>query len=209
MFADVKKQHIIMVLIMLAILFGGGVKYGRYLEEKALPPVSVIPEGEQVEERNDQSGGSSKLGKVTVHVAGAVKNPGVFTLEEGSRVIDAVNMAGPEKDADLDSVNLAKKLVDQEKIPVPVKMQPGTAGKEGTTGAGSAGVSGGAGDQLININFAGTQELETLPGIGPAKAQAIIRYREENGFFQTVEDIDQVPGIGPATLKNIQSKITI
>ena len=150
---------------------------------------------------------------ITVHVAGAVKNPGVYRLRYGLRVNDAVVAAGgATAAANLDVINLATVLNEGEQIYVPkrgekphtITGRPQVGG--GATG-GAAGVNGGASNggalSTININLASVVELEQLPGVGPATAKAIVAYREKNGAFQRVEDLLKVRGIGPAKLSEI------
>lgn len=218
MLSGIKKQHLIIFVLMLSLLFGAGVTYGKYLAQKAPPQVTVSAVAEddfqddKKEENESEGNKEGKTGIVVVHVAGAVEQPGVYTLQEGSRIVEAVQMAIPKKDADLNSINLAKKLADQEMIIVP---GPGGEGNGPTTQAPAAGsstvssVNNSAGGSLININMADQAQLETLPGIGPAKAGAIIQYREEKGGFSSVEDIQNVSGIGPATFNKLKDLITI
>lgn len=213
MFSEIKKQHLIIFVVMLAILFGGGVKYGRYLSEENPPPVEILPA-----EKQEENGKEAQVSKdVIVHVTGAVCTPGVYTLKEGSRVTDAVSLAKPMPEADLEALNLAKKLADQEKVMVPY-LNTGTDGTALSGNTNEAVLNAAAPGKetfssiegsLININTAGEAELESLPGIGPSKANAIIQYREENGFFSCIEDIDKVPGIGPATFNNLKDMITV
>ncbi|HHT62827.1 MAG TPA: hypothetical protein GXZ75_03950 [Clostridia bacterium] len=216
MFSEMKKQHVIIFVLMLSLLFGGGVKYGRYLEKKTLPPVSVSLAEDSFEEGEKAPGKSNPKEKeipeeVVVHVSGALEKPGVYRLLAQSRVIDVVELARPKADADLNGINLAKKINDQEMIIVPELREEGNSGAVTTPIAGNSMVYSG-GDQvgvLININLADQNQLESLPGIGPAKARAIIEYREENGGFSSVEDIQNVSGIGPATFEKLKDKITI
>ncbi len=140
-----------------------------------------------------------------VHVSGAVRRPAVYELPPGSIIRDAVEAAGgPASDADLDRINLALELRDQQKVYVP---------RQGETNPPPA-VSGGepsgeeAAGTLININTATAVELEA-PRIGPAMAQRIVEYREANGPFETIEDIQNVPGIGPATFDGLRDLITV
>lgn len=126
-----------------------------------------------------------------IHVAGAVQQPGVYTLPAGSRIQDAITAAGgPLPEADIHRLNLAEILVDGKKIFVPA------ATAESAT------------EGLININTASAKELATLPGIGPAKAQKIIDYREKFGPFSACEEITQVDTIGPKTYEAIKDLIT-
>jgi competence protein ComEA len=174
MLPEIKKQHLIIFVVMLALLFGGGVTYGRYLEKKALPPVSLTWADDSLTEKGNAQGyeGEPKnLQKaqveVLVHVAGAVERPGVYTLPEGSRIIDAVELAQPKTDADLNKINLAKKINDQEMIIVPGFGEEGNESVVHPASIGSSSnspVSAEVGG-LININTASQAELETLPGI--------------------------------------------
>ena len=157
---------------------------------------------------------------ITVHVAGAVNNPGVYRLRYGSRINDAVVAAGgATTTANLDVINLATVLNEGEQIYVPKRgekphtitgrPQVGGGATGGASNGGAGGVNGGAGGvnggalSTININLASVVELEQLPGVGPATAKAIVAYREKNGAFQRVEDLLKVRGIGPAKLSEI------
>ena len=154
--------------------------------------------------------------RVQVHVAGAVKKPGVVTLDGQARVVDALDAAGgTKKNADLTQVNLARVVKDGEQIVVPEIADdaganaPQTA--QGTAGGGTgtaAGPAAGAG-QKININSASAAELENLPGIGPVTAAAIVAYREEKGPFASVDALTEVSGIGEATLEKIKPNATV
>jgi competence protein ComEA len=143
-------------------------------------------------------------GPLRVYVSGAVKEPDVYELPPGSIVKDALLAAGgASDDADLDRVNLAVQLYDQQQVYVPRKGEPAPpappAGQPLATSPGST---------KVDLNSASVEELETLPGIGPAIAQRIVDYRAENGPFATVEDVMQVKGIGPATFAKLEGLIT-
>jgi competence protein ComEA len=134
--------------------------------------------------------------EVKVYVTGAVNVPGVYVVSDGARVSDALEMAGgPSPDADLEAVNLARRVRDEDQVVFPRK------GEASTAAATPQGVSSSSG--RIDLNTADTQTLERLPGIGPVRAQAIIRYREQNGRFTRVEELLEVTGIGQATLAGI------
>jgi len=138
---------------------------------------------------------------------GAVRRPGVFEFAPGDRVIDAVERAGGALDkADLTLLNLAAPLTDGQQILVP-KKGDGTASVPGTTG-GVPGTTGGTG-ALVNINTADEATLETLNGVGPVLAAAIIQYRTEHGPFASVDQLDEVSGIGPATLEDLRTQVTV
>jgi competence protein ComEA len=128
---------------------------------------------------------AAPIADVVVHVAGRVKQPGLIRLPTGSRVADAIEAAGGAvKDRDLDSVNLARMLVDGEQIQV---------------GAAAEG-----GDSGINVNSASAAELEDLPGVGPVLAQRIVEWRTANGPFTSIDDLGQVSGIGASVLGQIR-----
>jgi competence protein ComEA len=140
-----------------------------------------------------------------VYVSGAVREPAVYTLPPGAIVQQAITMAGgPADDAALDALNLARPLVDGEQVVVPRQGEAApTPLSPGPTGDASPGIG------LVNINTATLDELDTLPGVGPAIAQRIIDYRTANGPFQRIEDIQNVAGIGPATFEDLRDLIIV
>jgi competence protein ComEA len=143
---------------------------------------------------------------VTVHVAGAVKTPGVIALPVGARVIDAVEGAGGGRaDADLDHLNLAAKLVDGQRILVTKIGQVAPAAELGTGGAGGDPGSG----ALIDLNNATSAQLETLPGIGPALAGAIIAERDRRGGFRSVNELREVRGIGEKRFADLRDRVMV
>lgn len=149
---------------------------------------------------------------LVVHVSGAVTLPGVYTLPIGSRVKDAIEAAGgllPE--ADSRNLNLAALLQDGELIWIPATPQanPTAVAPNKTPNDNNDQTSIPAPTGLININTATQEELDTLPGIGPVKAQNIIDYRNSNGPFYTIEAIQDVNGIGPVTYENLKELITV
>jgi competence protein ComEA len=134
-----------------------------------------------------------------IDVKGAIVNPGVYEIAMDSRINDAIILAGGfTSDADQSQVNLAQKVQDEMIIDVP---KIGNVGEESVADSKENG--------KVKINYATQTEIETLPGIGPSKAQAIIQYREENGFFHSLEDLLQVSGIGQKTVENMQEEIQI
>jgi competence protein ComEA len=153
---------------------------------------------------------------VFVHVAGAVAAPSVYQLPPGSRVVHAIDAAGgPVPAAALDGLNLAATVVDGQRVYVPVtgEVDPATVDNGPTsadlppvTGQPSAGDAGSA---PVDLNRATSVELETLPGVGPSTAAAIIEDRQRNGPFATVDDVDRVAGIGPATLARLRELVTV
>jgi competence protein ComEA len=158
------------------------------------------------------SGSMAASTEVVVHVVGAVAAPGVQRLPTGSRVIDAVEAAGgAAPDADLSRVNLAAVLADGQQVVVlrPGEAPPAAAGA-GPSGPGADDGAGGEGDgPLVDINRASAAELEELPGVGPATAEAIIAHREQNGPFASVDDLLDVRGIGEAKLEQLRDRATV
>ncbi len=153
----------------------------------------------------DQSD-SAAAGLIVVHVAGAVKSPGVYHLKKGDRVVDAIEAArGPADDAVVDALNLATRLEDGQKIHVPSKkdIQQGN-----TAGAGSSGAQWGS-PPKVNLNLATREQLDTLPGIGPGLASAIIEYRSRAGGFKAPEDLMKVGGIGAKTFARLKPLVVV
>jgi competence protein ComEA len=148
----------------------------------------------------------SPAAEVVVDVAGKVRRPGIVRLPVGSRVVDAVEAAGgPRRGVDLSSLNLARVLVDGEQVVVGVPAPGGVA----ASAASSPGGAGGPPGALVNINTATQTELETLPGIGPVTASAILQWRTDNGAFSAVDELMEVSGIGEATLADMAPFVTV
>jgi competence protein ComEA len=174
---------------------------------------TAVPTGAQGGGGSEGGPGSTAVStEVVVHVVGAVAAPGVQRLPTGSRVIDAVEAAGgAAADADLSRVNLAAVLADGQQVVVlrPGEAPPAAAGA-GPSGPGAADGAAGDGDgALVDINRASAAELEELPGVGPATAEAIIAHRDQNGPFASVDDLLDVRGIGEAKLEQLRDRATV
>jgi competence protein ComEA len=148
---------------------------------------------------------------VLVHVAGEVRRPGVYRLRAGSRIADAVRRAGgATARADLSAVNLAAKAEDGRQVLVPRRAPPGgAAAGAAPPSAAPGGPAAGPPAQPVNLNTATLEQLDTLDGIGPGLAQAILEFREENGGFGSVEELGQVPGIGEKRLASLREQVTV
>ena len=153
------------------------------------------------------AGGSFELepggGDVVVHVAGEVRDPGVYRLPAGSRVTDAVERAGgASAAAALDGINLAARLADGQQIIMPGKVKGVASGASIEAAAGAA-----ASEAPISLGTATVEELDTIEGIGPVTAQEIVAFREQHGGLSSVEDLDEISGIGPATMEALQARL--
>jgi competence protein ComEA len=146
---------------------------------------------------------------VLVHVAGAVRHPGVYRLKAGERIDDAVHRAGgATRRADLAGVNLAAKVQDGRQVLVPERAPRIRTG--GAAGAGEvASPSAAAPDAPVNLNTATLEQLDTLDGVGPATAKKIIDFREANGGFGSVEELGEVPGIGEKRMAALREAVTV
>jgi competence protein ComEA len=146
-----------------------------------------------------------------VHVAGAVRNPGVYRMPAGARVQDAVERAGgARRGGDVNAINLAAKVVDGQQVVVPTRGAGGASAAVPGAAAGSAGGPAGAGAPAgppISLNSATAEQLDTLDGVGPATAAKIIAWRTQHGGFRSVADLGQVPGIGPKKLAAIKDRV--
>jgi competence protein ComEA len=140
--------------------------------------------------------------RVVVDVVGAVRRPGLYRLEQGSRIADALARAGgATPKAVLAQVNLAAPLADGEQVVVP---------KRGAAGAAlpTSGAAGGASSTApVQLSTATLEQLDTLPGVGPSTAQKILDYRQKHGAFSSVDELDAVPGIGPKRLDQLRDLV--
>jgi competence protein ComEA len=145
---------------------------------------------------------------VTVYVVGSVARPGVYTVPAGSRVAQALEVAGGATlSADLVRVNLAEWVVDGQQIYVPGQVEVTTPVLPTAVASSDRGIVAPA--KKVNINTAGAQELESLPGIGPAIAGRILEYRTSHGPFRTIEELQKVRGIGEVTFARLRELIVV
>ncbi len=179
----------------------------------------------KTEMASDDGTAGGKAGRIFIHVCGEVAAPGVYDLEEGSRIYQAVDMAGGfTEDAARDFLNMAESLEDGMKIQVPNRKEAGewdsrkavtypeSAGRpeeKATADAGGAQERNNAGTAKVNLNTAPKEQLMTLKGVGEARAEAIIAYRQEFGPFTRIEDIMEVSGIKEAAFQKIKEDITV
>lgn len=158
---------------------------------------SVIQETVDAEESD---GATEQVSELAVYVCGAVQAPGVYHLEQGSRIVDAITVAGGfDEEADTTSLNQAERLEDGQKLYVPTleEVQKSNSGPQEVT------------EDKIDINHATKEQLMTLAGIGPSKAEEILAYREEHGGFQSIEELKQINGIKDGVFEKIKDSITV
>lgn len=165
---------------------------------------AAVPVGDASPTPPGSPGSPASPAQVVVDVAGKVRTPGIVRLPAGSRVVDAVAAAGgARRGVNLSGLNLARILVDGEQVVVGIAAPAGVA----ASAASAAGVGPPA--ALVNINVATQAELETLPGIGPVTAQAILQWRTDHGAFTAVDELMEVSGIGAATLADLAPYVTL
>ncbi|MDD4801946.1 MAG: ComEA family DNA-binding protein [Syntrophomonas sp.] len=191
-------------LLVFLLGFAGGIKYEKIKEQKQIPAEIISDTLKNESDKPDQEE------IIMVYVTGAVHKPGVYRLLSGARVYEAVEMAEALPNANLSSINMAQKIVDEQPIVVPGTGEEVSPPPE-ISSSSIYGVAlqkpGGSGK--ININSADAQELEKLPGIGLVLAERIIEYRTIHGQFKNPEDINEVSGIGDKKFDEIKDLITV
>lgn len=180
----------ILVFLMGAVLLAGCGK-----EEISFQEVTA----EELDEKGVSGESTEAEEMIYVHVCGQVANPGVYKLSKGSRVYEAIEAAGGlRKEAASEFLNQAQILEDGQQLAVPSKEELKNQEMSGGIGA----------DGKVNLNKATKEELMTLPGIGEAKADAIIRYRDEQGGFQSIEELMEIEGIKEGVFEKVKHQIT-
>ncbi len=186
------------MLFLFLIVLGGTIFVLRRTEPAPIAIITPTPRP------------TATLASIIVDMRGAVTKPGVYTLAAGSRVQDALAQAGDAlANAETRNLNLARKLNDGEQIYVPTVGEasatppPANTGKSASVSASKTPLG------TININTATLDDLDSLPGIGPAIAQRIIDYRNQNGAFKKIEDLKQIRGIGDALFDQIKGMVTV
>jgi competence protein ComEA len=211
-----RNRHFVFIGLLLAVVTGGAI---FYFSRPATEPIEIIAAEASATIEPTATGTPAATptpGMVRVYVTGAVAKSDVYFLPQGSIIKDAVEAAGGfNADADPERINQALELKDQQQIHVPrldevdppPPVQGGSESNNPSTPGDTPPESFGGG--TVNINTATLEQLDTLPGIGPAIAQRIIDYREKIGGFKSIEQITEVSGIGNATFDKIKDSITI
>ena len=180
----------------------------KSVENNWLESEEKIEEANVEKENEVESISNPSQAKIFVDVKGAITTPGVYEASMGERVIDIIEKAGGLLDsADKNNINFAMKVVDEMVLYIPVigEQNPSMAG----VATGGSLPEGTTADGKINLNSATESDLQTLPGIGPAKALAILEYRDTNGSFKTIEDLMEISGFGEKTFEKLKEHITV
>lgn len=214
--------YIIIISVIALTIYKVAIKKENLIEN--ITDINTIEISEENETKEQEKVDITK--KIMVYITGEVKNPGIYELEENSRIKDVIEKAGGLKEtADITDINLATILQDEDKITIPSKeenkqekqnteniqsnKQSKTTEKSQNTTSISTNTTGKNQNTKVNINTATQTELETLPGIGPSIASKIVSYRKENGKFKSIEEIKKVSGIGESKYANIKELIKV
>lgn len=206
--------HLAVVAVVAALAVGLAAWWAVRDQARAVPVAPVAPAASEAAGSTEPlapvvssdapgpAGATDAGGELVVDVAGKVRRPGIAVLPAGARVVDAIDAAGgARRGVDLTSLNLARPVVDGEQILVGVAPTPGLAGTLAPPAPG--------GEALVNLNTADQAALDTLPGVGPVTADAILAWRETNGGFTSVDELLEVDGIGEATLADLAPLVTL
>ena len=202
---------IITILFLIYLIYKNNVDYPNEINlNEILQTEDTNKEINQINNIVTNTINATQNNEIIVHITGEVKKEGVIHLNKGDRIIDAIKKAGGEtKQADLSQVNLAYELQDGQKIYIPnknEKISKYIVDENGNTNINSLNSKE---EEKVNINTANQSELDSLPGIGPATAQKIIEYRNQNGNFKKIEDLQNVKGIGQAKYEEIRNNIEV
>ncbi len=187
----VRKKWVIIIALILVAGLGFLFYPDRTKEEELFQPVAETSQKPEEKEKTEA------IKDIVIDLKGAVKKPGIYLLSEGSRLYEAIERAGGYKeDADVKQVNGAQLLTDGEGIYIPTVGEQATGPGQGQKGK-------------VNLNKATEEELQTLSGIGPSRARAIIQYRQEHGGFKSVDELKNVSGIGDKTFEKLKPEISV
>lgn len=212
---DLKK--IILILVLVSLLLGGTIYVIYRNDYSSEEIVDIFEESEKEIEKNEEISESENNKKVTVDIKGNVINPGVYEVDNISRVNDVIILAGGlTENADTSNINLAKIVSDEMTIIIYSKEEVIEKFKQEVCICNCPYIENNAcideeseSDSLININTASLEELTTLPGVGDVKAETIIKYRTDNGKFNEINDLLKVDGIGEALFEKIKPYIKV
>ena len=189
-----RRRILVAIGCLVLLLFVGSKLLARPQADAALAPPAAPP-----------AETATTATRVVVDVVGAVRRPGLYRLEQGTRIADAVSRAGgATPKADLSLINLAAPLADGEQVIVPKR---GAAAVAAPAGGAAGSVAGAPSTGPVHLSTATLEQLDSLPGIDPVTAQKILDYRQKHGAFTSVDELDAVPGIGPARLDQLKDLV--
>ena len=223
---ELNKKTKIIIIAILVVLLGAIIYYVYGRETPENNKNAIIPyEDETIQNKennvSEDKSEENSTEKIILYIAGAIKKEGVYELEEGSRISDAIEQAeGLKEEADITNINLAYKLEDGMKIRIPTQTENN---EKDINKISEEYITKNSGleteniiedtskekEEKIDINKATQEELETLSGIGPSTANKIVQYRKDNGNFKSIEDIKNVNGIGESKYNEIKEKIIV
>lgn len=199
------KEHIILVSFLLLLLFGFGLELVRNVRQStpqlnsANATFTQFDDHELIQVDQPLEQEEQVNSEIAVDVKGAVESPGVYIVSPHTRIKDVIQQAGGfNQEADQDQINLAEKVYDEMVIYVPYFTEQNNSVSHYMSN-----------HDKIKVNLATQAELETLPGIGATKAQAMIEYREANGLFNTIDDLEKVNGIGKKTVEQLSEHVVV
>lgn len=214
------KRNIVLIMLVFLCVITSFILYGRnkskvfkdeymkniFVEEEAPDDNSVEVNAEPIKEVKGENQLTKSIKMIVVEIKGEVVSPDVYEISEGSIIRDLITKAGGlTNEANIDKINRADKLRDNQLIVIPNKNELSNANtninvsKEGNT----------AEDGIININTASLEELQKINGVGEVKAKSIINYREKNGGFKSIDEMKNIEGIGDKTFEKMKDQITI
>jgi competence protein ComEA len=209
-----KERKLYLLVGTVLVLFFSYAYFSNYMpREEVLSEESWLPENDMSEKSVTSEATPEPVPEAPLimmaDIKGAVKKPGVYEVSSDERIINLIEKAGGlQKDADPSAVNFAMKVSDEMVVYIPKKGEQmiEVGGVVASNQQPSSTIQGAG---KVNLNTATTSELETLPGIGPAKSSAILEYREGNGAFKTIEDLKSISGIGEKTFEKLKDLITV
>ncbi len=209
-------RNIAMIGAAVILVVGLGFALMGYLNSAEASSFEVVREDQDAEQINGEADSETESApsQICVYVTGHVANPDIVYLDEGARVADAIEACGGMTEAaSIESLNLARVVVDGEQIQVQSAEELKAANDAAASSASSAPAGADASSQAasgkVNINTAESSELQTLSGVGESKAKKIIDYRQTNGSFKSIEDLANVSGIGEKTVESLRDSICI
>lgn len=193
----------LVIAAAMSLLCGCGARNNVYLEKNAVETGELCVTEALSATETEEPDGAKEERTCLVYVCGAVAAPGVYELDDGSRIYEAVELAGGfMEDAAEDVLNLAESVTDGQMIRIPTEEEQEAAGREGAEADSAT-------DGKLDLNRADVAALMELPGIGQSKAEAIVGYREEHGSFSRTEDLMKVEGIKEGVFNKIKDRIKV